>query len=48
MYINEKEIEKEVIERAEEIARAILKGKDIYITKTPNGIVVKKLTVQKV
>lgn len=42
-----KKIQTEIIERSEEIAKAIASGKDIYITKSPNGIVVKKLTVQK-
>lgn len=48
MTENERRIVVQILDQAEEIAKAIIQGKDIYITKTSNGIVVKKLTVQKV
>ena len=38
----------DIVDKADEIAKALSQGKDIMITKTANGIVVKKLTVQKV
>ena len=46
--MSEREIKVKVIEKAEEIAKAVSQGKDIVITKNATGIVVKKLTVQKV
>ena len=41
-------IKNKIIEQAEAMAKEIAKGKDIYITKSPSGVVVRKLTVQKV
>ena len=46
--MSEREIKLKVIEKADEIAKAVASGKDIYITKSANGIVVRKMTVQKV
>lgn len=46
--MSEREIKLKVIEKADEIAKAVSQGKDIVITKNATGIVVKKLTVQKV
>ena len=46
--MTEKDIKNKIIEQAENIAKEIAKGKDICITKNASGIVVKKITVQKV
>lgn len=46
--MSEREIKLKVIEKADDIAKAVASGKDIYITKSANGIVVRKMTVQKV
>lgn len=46
--MSEREIKLKVIEKADEIAKAVSQGKDIVITTNATGIVVKKLTVQKV
>lgn len=37
----------DIVDKAEEFAKALSKGKDIMITKSPTGISVKILTVQK-
>ena len=46
--MTEKDIKNKIIEQSEALAREIAKGKDICITKNASGIVVKKITVQKV
>ena len=46
--MTEKDIKNKIIEKAETLAKEIAKGKDICITKNASGIVVKKITVQKV
>lgn len=43
-----RKIKLDILEKAEEIAKAVSQGNDIYITKSANGIVVRKMTVQKV
>lgn len=43
-----KKIKLEIIEKAEAIAKEIAKGNDVYITKSASGVVVKKMSVQKV
>lgn len=45
---DERKIKLDIIEKVEEIAKAISQGKDIMITKTSTGIAIKKMTVQKV
>ena len=45
---NEQKIALDIIDKANDIAKAISQGKDIMITKTSTGIVIKKMTVQKV
>ena len=45
---DERKIKLDIIDKAEVIAKAISQGKDIMITKTSTGIVIKKMTVQKV
>lgn len=37
----------DIVDKAEELAKALSKGKDVMITKSPTGISVKILTVQK-
>lgn len=46
--MTEKQVKTQVVENIDSIAKALSQGKDIVITKSPTGIVVKKLTVQKV
>ena len=46
--MTQRDIKLKIIEQAEVIAKAVVQGKDIYITKSPSGVVVRKLTVQKV
>ena len=46
--MTDRQAKMESAEKIDEIAKAIAQGKDIVITKNANGIVVKKLTVQKV
>lgn len=46
--MTDRQVKTEIVEKIDEIAKAIAQGKDIVITKSPTGIVVKKLTVQKV
>ena len=46
--MSEREIKLKLVEKADDIAKAVASGKDIYITKSANGIVVRKMTVQKV
>lgn len=45
--MTEKDIKNKIIEQAENIAKEIAKGKDIYITKSASGVVIKKMTVGK-
>lgn len=46
--MSEREIKLKLVEKADDIAKAVSQGKDIVITKNATGIVVKKMTVQKV
>ena len=46
--MTEREIKLKLEDKITEIAKAVASGKDIYITKSANGIVVRKMTVQKV
>lgn len=41
-------IKNKIIEQAEVMAKEIAKGKDLYITKNSTGLVIKKMSVQKV
>ena len=43
-----RKIKLDIIEKAEAIAKEISKGNDVYITKSASGVVIKKMTVQKV
>lgn len=45
---DERKIKLDIIDKADDMARAISQGKDIMITKTSAGIAIKKMTVQKV
>lgn len=46
--MNEQAIYKEIISKAAVMAKEISRGKDIYITKSASGVVIKKITVGKV
>ena len=41
-------IKLELLDKIEQIAKEIAKGNDVYITKSASGLVVKKMSVQKV
>lgn len=45
--MSEREIKLKLVEKAEEIAKAVSQGKDIYITKSEKGITVREMTVRK-
>lgn len=46
--MSEAKVKQEIIDKIDAIAKAMANGKDIIITTTANGIVIKKMTVQKV
>lgn len=46
--MTEQQIKLKIIENAEVMAKEINKGKDLYITKSASGVVIKKMTVGKV
>ena len=46
--MSERQVKMELLEKIEKIAKEIAKGNDVYITKSANGVVVRKMTVQKV
>lgn len=46
--MSEREVKLYIENNAEKIAKEIVKGKDVYITKSASGVVIRKLTVQKV
>lgn len=46
--MSEREVKLYIENNAEKIAKEIIKGKDVYITKSASGVVIRKLTVQKV
>ena len=46
--MNERQVKLELMDKLEQIAKEIAKGNDVYITKSANGVVVKKMTVGKV
>jgi len=43
-----KKIQLQLVEKSEEMAKLLKSGKDVLITTGPNGIVIKKLAVQRV
>lgn len=43
-----KKIQLQLVEKSEEMAKLLKSGKDIMITTGPNGVVIKKLEVQRV
>ena len=45
--MTEQAILKEIVGKAAVMAKEISRGKDIYITKSASGVVVKKMTVEK-
>lgn len=46
--MNERQIKMQLLDKIEQISKEIAKGNDVYITKSANGVVVKKMTVGKV
>ena len=46
--MGERQIKLELADKLEKIAKEISKGNDVYITKSANGVVIKKMTVGKV
>lgn len=46
--MTDKQIEMELLKKIDKIAKEIAKGNDVYITKSASGVVVKKMSVQKV
>lgn len=46
--MTENQAKLQLIEKADKITKEILKGNDIYITKSASGIVVKTMNVKKV
>jgi hypothetical protein len=46
--MTERAIKLELMDKLEQIAKEIVKGNDVYITKSASGVVIKKMTVGKV
>ena len=46
--MTDKQIEMELLKKLDKIAKEIAKGNDVYITKSASGVVIKKMSVQKV
>ena len=46
--MTEREIKMQIEEKIEQLAKEISKGNDIYITKSANGVAIKKMSVGKV
>ena len=46
--MTERQAKMEILDKLDEICKEIAKGKDVYITKNGTGVVIKKMTVQKV
>lgn len=46
--MTERQVKLELMEKLEQIAKEIAKGNDVYITKSANGVVIRKMTVGKV
>lgn len=46
--MTERQVKLELAEKLEKIAKEIAKGNDVYITKSASGVVIKKMSVQKV
>jgi hypothetical protein len=46
--MNVREIKLLVVDKSEEIAKAISKGKDVEIVKTSSGIVIKEVAKKKI
>lgn len=46
--MTERQVKLELAEKLDKIAKEITKGNDVYITKSASGIVIKKMSVQKV
>jgi hypothetical protein len=46
--MTDRQVKLELMDKLEQIAKEIVKGNDVYITKSASGVVVKKMTVGKV
>lgn len=46
--MSERQVKLELMDKLDKIVKEIVKGNDVYITKSACGIVIKKMTVQKV
>ena len=46
--MTDRAIKLELMDKLEKISKEIAKGNDVYITKSANGVVIKKMTVGKV
>lgn len=46
--MTDRAIKLELMDKLEKISKEIAKGNDVYITKSASGVVVKKMSVQKV
>ena len=46
--MTDRAIKLELLDKIEQIANEFAKGNDVYITKSANGVVIKKMTVGKV
>lgn len=46
--MSEKQAKLQLLDKLDKIAKEIAKGNDVYITKSESGVVIKKMTVQKV
>ena len=46
--MSERQAKMELMDKIDKITKEILKGNDIYITKSASGIVVKTMNVKKV
>ena len=46
--MTDRQVKLELMDKLEQISKEIAKGNDVYITKSASGVVVKKMSVQKV
>lgn len=46
--MTDRQVKLELMDKLEKISKEIAKGNDVYITKSASGVVVKKMSVQKV
>ena len=46
--MTDRQVKLELMDKLEKISKEIAKGNDVYITKSASGVVIKKMSVQKV